>query len=656
LNLKLILHTKKLCGLILFKQINIIILMNFDITFSQTYSPQNNFYMWVNHDWIDNNPIPADHQRWSSFNVLDLENKMKIKNILEQKHDNKFNALNILYNQGLDTSRINDEVYQYLQPIQNAQTIDDLLKVMVDYKLSNNLGGPVALYVFNDFDNANMNILHLYTSGLGLPDRDYYFDSSHMKEREEYTKFITTYTDLFNLNVKAEAIYKIEEFIAEYTFTKVQKRQPELQNNPRTLNEIITEYPSFKFLNYFFNQLNKTPGKINLSNPNFFKKIDGLFNTEPLQNWKDYFMFKFLLSVNSYLSPKVEETYFNFYCKFLSGTPTMKPLWKRAVANTESQLGFLIGQKFVQDNFSEKAKKQALELVMYLKLYLKEEIIKLDWMGETTKIKALEKLNTMVVKIGYPDKWREYKSEITINNSYLKNNMNCNKDDNMFEFNKLYEKIDRTEWGMFPQEVNAYYSPSTNEIVFPAGILQAPFFSETYEPALNFGGIGSVIGHEMTHGFDDQGSKFDAEGNLKNWWTENDFNNYRLKTNVIKQQYSEYTINNMKINGELTLGENIADIGGVAIALGAFKKYLEENGNYDNYELLLQRFFINYSKIWRSNSRDEDMKIRILTDPHSPPIFRVNGVLKNINDFYKIFNLSTNSELYLPEELRAKIW
>jgi predicted metalloendopeptidase len=209
---------------------------------------------------------------------------------------------------------------------------------------------------------------------------------------------------------------------------------------------------------------------------------------------------------------------------------------------------------------------------------------------------------------------------------------------------------------MFPQEVNAYYSPSTNEIVFPAGILQAPFFSETYEPALNFGGIGSVIGHEMTHGFDDQGSKFDAEGNLKNWWTENDFNNYRLKTNVIKQQYSEYTINNMKVNGELTLGENIADIGGVTIALGAFKKYLEENGNYDNYELLLQRFFINYSKIWRSNSRDEDMKIRILTDPHSPPIFRVNGVLKNINDFYKIFNLSTNSELYLPEELRAKIW
>ena len=635
--------------------------MNLDINFSEKYSSQNDFYMWVNHDWLDNNPIPSDQQKWSSFNVLDLENKTKIRKILEEKYEDndKFKPLNILYNQGLETSRTNNEVYEYIEPIQNAQTIDDLLKVMVDYKLTYGLGGPVALYVSSDFENANMNILHLYTTGLGLPDRDYYFDKSNIKEKEEYIKFMATYTKLFHVNLNLEAIYKIEEVIAEHTHTKVQKRKVELQNNPRSLEELLDTYPSFKFLSYFFNKLNETvgPKKINISNPNFFMKIDKLFNELPLQNWKDYFIFRFLLSVHSYLSPEVEETYFNFYSKILSGTPEMKPLWKRSLANTENQLGFLIGQKFVQNNFSENAKKQALELITYLKSYLKERIITLDWMGEQTKTKALEKLSTMVVKIGYPDKWREYKSEIKSSNSYLTNNLNCNTDDNMFEFNKLYKEIDRTEWGMFPQEVNAYYSPSSNEIVFPAGILQPPFFSEDYDPALNFGGIGSVIGHEMTHGFDDQGCKFDSNGDLKNWWTEDDFENYRLKTNIIKQQYSEYTINDMKVNGELTLGENIADIGGVTIALGGLKQYLEENPN-EKYDLLnpLQRFFINYSKIWRGNTRDEETKIRLLTDPHSPPICRVNGVVKNIDDFYKTFNLSNDNSLYLPEKMRAKVW
>ena len=634
--------------------------MNLDINFSEKYSPQNDFYMWVNHDWIDNNTIPSDHQRWSSFDVLDLENKSKIKQILETKYDDsKYKPLNILYNQGLETTRTNNEVYEYIEPIQNAQTIDDLLKVMVDYKLTYGLGGPVALYVSSDFENANMNILHLYTSGLGLPDRDYYFDASHSKEKEEYIKFMTTYTKLFHFNLNIDAIYKIEEFIAEHTYTKVQKRNIELQNNPRSLDEILLAYPSFKFLTYFFNKLNKTSGpkKINISNPNFFMKIDELFTKLSLQDWKDYFTFRFLLSVKSYLSPEVEQTYFNFYCKILSGTPDMKPLWKRSVENTQGQLGFLIGQKFVENNFSEKAKNQALKLITYLKLYLKERITTLDWMCDKTKSKALEKLGTMIVKIGYPDKWREYNSEIKSTNSYLTNNLNCNTDDNMFEFNKLYEEIDRTEWGMFPQEVNAYYSPSTNEIVFPAGILQVPFFSEDYDAALNFGGIGSVIGHEMTHGFDDQGCKFDSNGDLKNWWTEDDFENYRLKTNIIKQQYSEYTINNMKVNGELTLGENIADIGGVTISLGALKKYLEENPN-ENYTLSnpVQRFFINYSKIWRSIIRDEETKIRLHTDPHSPPNFRVNGVVKNIDEFYKTFNLSNDSNLYLPEKMRAKVW
>jgi len=630
--------------------------MDINHEFSQKYSHDNDFYMWVNEHWIQNNPIPDSYTRWGSFNELDLGNKNKIRKILEDKENTK---LNILYNQGLDIEnrkKTIDEVKKYLEPIQNAKNKEELMKVVVDYKLTYGIGGPIYFLVSNDYDNSKFNILHLGSSGIGLPDKDYYFNDIHKKEREEYKKYLDIFGNFFNLNMNG--IYELEEQLAEAHLSNVQKRKPELQNNPKTINEIIFDYPNFGFVKYFFEKLKKDPKKINMDNPKFFKKLDGLLNNN-LQVWKNYYCFKFLSSIIKFLSEDAEKIHFNFFNKVLSGSKQMHPIWKRSLNNVENQFGFLIGKAFVEKYFSENAKNKALELVHYIKKYLNERILDLDWMSKSTKIKALEKLDKMVIKIGYPDKWREYKSDININNSYLINNLNCNIDDNNYNFNKLYQPVDKTEWEMFPQEVNAYYNPSVNEIVFPAGILQPPFFSEKYDMALNFGGIGTVIGHEITHGFDDQGCKFDSNGDLKNWWNEADFKNYKVKTELIKDQFNKYSINGLNVNGELTLGENIADLGGINISIEALKKYLKEHPKEDivyNSLTPLQRFFINYTIIWRCNTRDEEIKNRLVNDPHSPPIFRVNGILKNVHEFYQSFFISENSDLYLPNKNRLKIW
>jgi putative endopeptidase len=637
--------------------------MNLDIAFSPNFAPGNNFFMYVNENWIKTNPIPNDFSRWGSFTVLQELNNKRVKDIVESSYpeDSEFNKFSILYSQGIDDeARKNiNEVYTYVNEIQNTQSMDDLLKLVVDYQMTWNIGSPYYFSVYSDFDDANMNILHLFTGGLGLPDRDYYFLESKQKERDEYKKFLKSFNDYFKLNLDIEGIYKLEEKLAEHTHTRVQKRKPELLKNTRTLEQVIGDYPSFQFVKYFFEKRNVTPGKINLANPNFFFNLNKLYYELSLQLWKDYYTLKFLMSVKDYLSVDLEKVCFEFYGKVLSGTQEMKPLWKRVLSNTEDQLGQLIGQRFVAEYFSPKAKSDALEMIQYLKNELRNSIQNLDWMEEKTKTKALEKLDKMKVKIGYPDKWRVYTSDVKKDHSYLKNNLMCNKADNEYRLNKLYKEIDRTEWFMDPQMVNAYYSPSYNEIVFPAGILQPPFFSENYDKALNFGGIGAVIGHEMTHGFDDQGCKYDAFGNLNNWWTEADNERYKSKTLVLKNQFDNYVIEGMNVNGELTLGENLADLGGVTIALQGLKNYLKENPSED--KLIdgltpVQRLLISYSRVWRSNARPEDMKQRILTDPHSPPLFRVNGIVKNIPEFYDVFKVELTDELYLSPNERAKIW
>ena len=630
------------------------------------YTPGNNFYMYVNDRSLkcESNSIPDDLSSLSYFSSLHELNNTSVKDIVESSYpkDSDFNKFSILYKQGMEEeSRKNIEhVYSYVKEIQATSSIKKLLELVINYQMSWNIGSPFYLSVYSDFENANMNILHLFTGGLGLPDRDYYFSNSNKNERIEYKKFLINFCNYFKLsNINIDDIYNLEEQLAKHTYTKVQKRQPELLKNIIDLDTLVKEYPSFKFVEYFFKKLNVAPGKINLSNPNFFSKLNNLYTDSNLQLWKDYYTVRFLMSVKNYLSTELENICFEFYDKVLNGTQQIKPLWKRVLSNTESQLGQLIGQCFVKKHFSDKAKNDANKMIIYLKEELRDSITNLDWMENETKKKALEKLDNMKVKIGYPDKWRVYIVDIKKENSYLENNLICNKSDNEYEFNKLYKEIDKTEWFMVPQTVNAYYSPSYNEIVFPAGILQPPFFSENYDQALNFGGIGAIIGHEMTHGFDDQGCKYDAHGNLNNWWTKSDFIKYQNKTSVLKKQFEQYDIEGIKVNGDLTLGENLADLGGVTIAVRGLKKYIKENPS-DNILIdgltPIQRLFINYSRIWCCKSRPEDTKQRLLTDPHSPPLFRVNGIVKNIPEFYKAFNVNSHNDLYLKQDERATIW
>ena len=637
-----------------------------NINFSKNYSHENDFYLWVNEDWKKNNKIPDDCHRWSSFNILDEENQLKIKSILEEKYleNSPYHKLNILYEQGLDIkSKENlDEVYKYLIKIKYCKDLDELLKLMINYQVFFNMNNPIAYGVYSDLKQSDTNILHLFTGGLGLPDRDYYFVDSKLKERNEYKKFLKEYSSLFNLSIDIDNIYKIEEKLAQFTYSNIQNRDPELQNNPSNLSTILKIYPKFKFLEYLFFKIKKEPGKINITNVSFFVELNKMYENKEnysLKMWKDYYSMHFLLSINFYVSEKIEETYFNFYSKFLSGIPKMKPIWQRVLSNINDKLGFLIGNCYIKKYFNESSKLIVLKMITFIKNELNNRISSLDWMEDSTKIKAKNKLNNMQVKVGYPDKWRVYKADIKKDNSYLKNNILCNIDDIHYNFSKIYNKVDKSKWGINPQEVNAYYSPSNNEIVFPAGILQAPFFSEKYDAGLNFGGIGTVIGHEITHGFDDAGSKYDANGNLNNWWSKNDFIKYKKKTELIKNQFNSFNIQNEFVNGKLTLGENIADLGGLTIALESLKKYLLKNPNQNKLiENLtpIQRLFINYSRIWRCNIRPEQIKLHLTIDTHSPPEFRVNGVVSNIDDFYTAFEIKETSKLYLPKNKRTKIW
>lgn len=637
--------------------------MNLNIIFNNLVEKSNDFYSYVNSNWMNENSIPNDFSRWGSFTILSEETQNKVKKIVETEYDknSEFQRLNILYNQGNDSEKRKDiqNIYMYLNEIKSCNSISELLNLIVKYQLTCNIKSPFRFSSYNDFDDANLNILHIFTGGLGLPDKDYYLLESKDNIRTEYKKFLKKFNDYFKLDLDLDGIYNLEKQLAQYTYSRTESRKPELLRNSRTLEQILGDYPSFTFINYFFEKLSIKPGKINISNPNFFFHLNKLFFEISLSLWKDYFIYKFLITSHSYLSIEIEEIVFNFYGKILSGTPEIKPLWKRSIDTVESQMGQLIGKKYVEEHFSKEAKQQAIHMISYLKNELRNSILNLDWMEKETKEKALEKLDSMNIKVGYPDIWKSYTTDINYKNSYLINNFLCNKADNEYRFNKLYKPVDKSEWFMDPHNVNAYYSPSFNEIVFPVGILQPPFFSDKYDKALNFGAIGSIIGHEMTHGFDDEGSKFDANGNLKNWWSKNDEVKFKLKTEVLKKQFDNYSIEGEKINGELTLGENIADLGGLYISLEAFKKYIKENPEenilIENLNPL-QRFFINYAKIWRCNMRNEELKKRVLTDPHSPPILRVNGIIKNIDDFYEIFDIKKGDGLFLEKSERAKIW
>jgi putative endopeptidase len=627
------------------------------------------FYYFVNSDWIKSTQIPDEYQRWGTFQILrentsnNLE-KLSIESISSSNQN--YQKIGIIYNQLVKSyTSPNPCDFWYIQKIlfdiENSFSIDELLDKIIEYDLEFGINNFINISIQPAFLDSSTNIFYLTSGGLGLPDRSYYLDEDKQHIREAYINFIRDYSLLFNKNIDPNVVFNLEKKLAEKFYTNVQMRNPELLNNLTTWDDLVLKCPNLKYLSKIFEISNKKPGPVNNTNPDYIQFINDIINKIPISTWKQYLIFKIILEFNRFLGLEIRQCYFNFYEKILSGTKKMRTYSKETIDFIDNSIGELLGKMYVEKYFDRNSKKLALKIFQYIKKELLNYLTNNDWMEEITKIKAIEKLNKMNIKIGYPDKYfKDYnKLEIKQSHSLIKNILNIRKFNIEFKISKLYEPVNKYLWNMNPQAVNAYYSPSMNEIVFPAGILQKPIFSIEQDIASNFGGFGMVIGHEITHGFDDQGSKFDSNGSLNEWWTTNDRKKYLKKIETIKRQYSLYSVENQQINTNLTLGENIADIGGLALSYNSLISYLKknptENININNLTPE-KRFFINYAILWKTKARKEDILKKLNTDPHSPPEFRVNGVIRNIDSFYEIFKINESNKLYLEPNLRAKIW
>ena len=638
----------------------------------------NDFYNFINNKWLQSTIIPDDYQKWGVFQLLEKKTNKQINKLIKNNKNNKINDNNFLKIQTLYSQsnnikeRNNPNNYKIINDIITnisiCTNIQELFSLASNYDLEFGINLPINFIIQSNFKNAQENILHLTSGGLGLPDRDYYFIDSNEKIRNEYIKFIKAYGLLFNIEFDSVGIFNFEKVFAEKAHNKIQKRDPELINNISSYNEFISLNPNLLFCFNLFNKVNKSPGIINITNPIYMNYLNCLINSFDLNICKQYMIFRIILEFNTCLSEQIEQCYFNFYSRVLKGIKKMKPIKIRTIEKLNSIIGELIGIYYVKKYFSSESKILALDIVNLIKNELKQYLTTNNWMEQSTKDKALLKLKLMNIKIGYPDNIKKDYNLLDIKdtNTFIQNIINVHKFYNKYQLDSLYKSIDKDKWYMNPQSINAYYSPNMNEIVFPAAILQKPFFSINQEIPLNFGGFGMIIGHEIIHGFDDQGSKFDAYGNLINWWSNNDFRKYKEKTHMIEQQYNNYEIEGQNINGALTLGENIADISGLALSYNAFKKYnqctkqkYKVHITYDNTKPIFsdeQKFFINFANIWKSKGRKEDTIQRLIIDEHSPPVFRVNGAIRNFDEFYIHFDIKPTDKLYLLPKDRVRIW
>ncbi|MFN8237121.1 MAG: M13 family metallopeptidase [Chitinophagales bacterium] len=566
--------------------------------FSATTKPTKDFYDYVNEKWIKSNPIPNDKAGFGMFEKLDEESRIVIKRILENAANLKIKApkgsnLQILgdfYRSAMDTAAIDKAGVQplqgWLEDIQNATTPQAFAKDMAKLQLRN-INTPIGYYVEVDAKNSTRYVMYISQGGLGLPDRDFYFrtDEKSKKNLEAYKGYIKSIMTLAKLDKTvpadqlAEQVLEVEMAIAKASLSKLELRDPEKNYNLYTIDRLKSEFKNFDW-DAFFGEMNAAPKEIIVGQPTFMHALDSLLVALPLDKWVSYQQFHLINSNAKYLNSEIVQARFDFFGKTLGGVKTMEPRWKRVSRISEDLLRDLIGQEYVKTKFSPLAKKRAIDLVENIRASLAERINNLEWMGAETKAKALEKLQKIDVKIGYPDKWWTYEKTDVSNQPYVLNVLNCSYAENLRVLERMKkDKIDRTEWLMGPQTVNAYYNPLINEIVFPAAILQPPFFYANGDDAVNYGGIGMVIGHEITHGFDDEGCQYDAEGNLKNWWTPEDKKRYEALTDKFVAQYSKYSPfpeDNIYVNGALTLGENIADLGGMMIGFNALKKALSE--------------------------------------------------------------------------------
>ncbi|MCF6242555.1 MAG: M13 family peptidase, partial [Bacteroidales bacterium] len=621
---------------------------------------------------------PDDKTRYGAFDELAEKNREKLKTLILDAMNDKnapegSNKKKIcdFYASGMDSVKRNEERIKELKPyfekISQLTSKEEVIKMAAELQTVG-ITPFFHIYASPDEKNSSMVIANTWQAGLGLPNRDYYTNNDERSEniRKEYVQYIQNIYKLLGKNDEeakqlADKIMKLETKLAEVSFTNLENRDPQATYNKMSVEDLQKTANGFDW-ELFINSLGYPEiDSINIAQVKFAKGLGELFTKTTLEDWKVFLNWKVINKSASYLSDDFVQEDFNFYSKSLLGQKQITPRWKRIQNQTNAALGEAIGQVYVEKYFPPEAKKKITDLVANLKKALEIRINNLQWMSEPTKKAALEKLAAINVKVGYPDKWRDYSGLKVSRDSYVKNIMASNKFNFEYMMNKIGKPVDKDEWGMTPQTVNAYYSPNRNEIVFPAAILQPPFFNVDADDAVNYGAIGVVIGHETTHGFDDQGRQYDKNGNLNDWWTDEDAQKYKEQTNKLVEQYNGFVaIDSMHVNGELTLGENIADFGGLTIALEAFKIDMKEKGIDPNEKIdgftPIQRFFLSYATIWRQNIRDKELKNRLENDVHSSGRYRVNGALFNVPEFYEAFNIKEGDKLYRTQEQRPIIW
>ena len=639
-----------------------------------TVRPQDDFYNYVNGTWAKTAKIPADKPTWGSFHILrektDENCLLILDNLLKENFAQGTEGQKIkdLYESFIDWKKRDAEGLKpsegLLAKIDNIKTLADLQKYLEEVTPEGE--NPICAWgVYADMKDSNMNTVYLGNFSIGMG-RDYY-----QKDNKENTEALQKYQDyvmaIFKVlkddkaAEKAKQMVDFERSIAKLMLTNEEDRNPNLSYNPQTMAEL-----SKLVKNINLPQLLKNVGvntdKVVVSEIRLYKQYDKFINEKNLPLIKDYLKYQLVADNASNLTKELDELSFNFYNKELQGQQEQRPMNKRALSVINGILGEAFGKLYVEKYFPPKAKEEMVTLVDYLKKSFAQHIKDVTWMSDATKEKALAKLNKFTVKVGYPDKWEDY-SKLTIEPAaktvYFANLQRVSEWAYQKSLEKVGKPVDKTKWGMSPQTVNAYYNPLYNEIVFPAAILQPPFFNFEADPAVNFGGIGAVIGHEMTHGFDDSGAEFDGDGNLKNWWTPEDKKNFENATKALAKQYDQYEpVKGVFVNGTFTSGENIADLGGVNIAFDALQMYLKDKGNVSKISNFTQeqRFFISWGTVWRTLSTDKYLTNQVKTDPHSPGYFRSFGPLVNVDAWYKAFDVKEGDKLYKKPEDRIKIW